>query len=91
MGALGDHWCVTKNEISNFSSALRDEAKEKLYDFIDQNDEYKYTDLKSFMITATIPPKFIKLNWSIIQYAALPYELEVNLITNPSDIKIEEI
>lgn len=59
MGALGDHWCVTK-EISNFSSAL-------------------------------IPPKFIKLNWSIIQYAALPYELEVNLITNPSDIKIEEI
>lgn len=85
---LGDHWCIDENTISNFTESLKDGVYSYEYDDI---DDYSDEDLKSYMITAIIPPNYIDIKESIGQFSSLPNELEVNLIGNPDNIKIKEI
>lgn len=97
---LGEHWGLDEYMTMDLEYSLKDGANESdyLYTFIDDDGEEQYftdiyddSELKTFFVIATIPPKFIKLSESISQFVVLPYENEINLINSPKNYKIEEI
>jgi len=73
----GEHWSFDKDSL----------FRNTWENILESKDE----DDKIFLLTAKIPKNFIDIESSIYAFKALPQEMEIVLVSNPSEVKIAEV